>query len=452
METHTPLPPPPPLDQPQLPPVPPAAPDYASDFPSDYAADTPAYYASDFPAAATPVFELESSSPFKRFWRKYGGDGFLVSVGLHVVLIIIALTWIVSSAIIGGAGKPENFDTGAGGGDKGNQVTMQQHRIKPQRANLAKSAFKLATKTASSVSLPEMPDFQMSALTSGTLAGAASKGIGGGAGGGIGTGIGPGIGGGRNMVAFPPLFGSRDTSAPGLVGVFYDFKQTPTRRFKDPGRAPYVGLVREFMRRGWSESFVRTRFFSAPEKLMLEHVFIPLIPADEAPKAYKVEDKVKPSRWMAHYKGRVKSPMSGRFRFVGMADDWIAVRWNGKVVLDSGYDIVAQPAKHKGPPLGVADIFPSGLPHPLRCGPWNNVSKGTEYAMEVAIGETPGGVFYAYLCYETENERGKLKLFRMGSGALAPEIKNGDPRIPGVDMGGGGIFWSPIMAPQKIKR
>lgn len=390
----------------------------------------------------TPSNETEAPRPHaKRFWRKFGGDSFLVSVGVHAVLVLIVLTWVVSRVMVI-PGKPGEFDI-PGGGANGQTVTMAPARPDTNRPrhNFVKSIEKLRVATSNaSVTINDLPVMQMPALESGTLGGA-SKGLGHlGGGGGNGDSFGPGSGKGRHLVS---LFGVSGMSMPGLLGVFYDFKQDPRGNFKDPGRDAYISLVRGFMKSHWSETYLRARFFAAPEKLTLTHVFIPQIPAAEAPKAYNVTDKVKPSRWMAHYKGNVKAPVSGRFRFVGMADDWLVVRWNNAVVLDSGYDIVAQPDKHQGPPLRVSDTFPSKLPRPLRCGPWLNVTKGNDYPIEIAIGETPGGVFYAYLCYETENERGKLKLFRMDAAPLPDVIKNGDPRIPNLDMSGGGLVWAP---------
>jgi hypothetical protein len=434
-----------------LPPLPPSASPLSSFPPEPEGGDITTEFSFSPPLLPETVPVIDTTaSPFQRFWRKFGGDGFLVSVGVHAALLTLALTWIVS-VTLPPSSKPEDFSPGQGGGNGGSTVNMTIHRVKPKNAsNMLKTPSKIVSKSSNaSVSLPDMPNLNMAALQSGSLAGASSKGLGGGGGGGIGPGIGPGRGGGRNMVS---PFGMNDISTPGLVGVFYDFKQDPKGNFKDPGIPQYVALVRSFMKSGWSEHYLRSRFFSAPERLVLTHVFIPVIPADEAPKAYNVADKVKPSRWMAHYKGSVKAPITGRFRFVGTADDWIVVRWGGRAVLDSGYDIVAQSEKHKGPPFGVEDIFPSQLPVPMRCGPWINATKGTDYAFEVAIGETPGGVFYAYLCYETEKERGKLKLFRMDSGELSAQIKAGDPRIPDVDMSGGGVIWAPKMQGSKPLR
>jgi hypothetical protein len=407
---------------PELPPLPPA-------------------FAPSTPAPPPPLETPPPPTPGKRFWRKFGGDSFLISLGVHVALVLLLVTWVVSRVVIE-TSKPETIEI-PGGSSNGQTVSMTPRRPQAQnnRREFVKSPEKIKVSgPRADVAITDIPSFNMSALETGALGGA-SKGLGGkGLLGGKGDGFGPGSGSGRHGVS---LFGVSGFNMPGLVGVFYDFKQDPKGTFKDPERDAYIALVRGYMKSDWSENYLRARFFAAPDKLALTHVFIPQIPAEEAPKAYNVADKVKPSRWMAHYKGKVKAPISGRFRFVGMADDWIVVRWGKRIALDSGYDIVAQPDKHQGPPLGVGDTFPSQLPRPLRCGPWLSVSKGTEYPLELALGETPGGVFYAYLCYETENERGKLKLFRMSADPLTDAIKRGDPRIPDLDMTGGGLVWLP---------
>jgi hypothetical protein len=303
-------------------------------------------------------------SPFKCLWGKFGGDGFLISIGVHVVLGVAALTLVIGSVTIN---APESgtiwFPTGNPCPASFDPNRINEHGVRPKTA---RTMIKISSKTVKTPSkqveipsklvlskqgrkqlpaMPPMPPLAAPASASGPVVGAASN-MPSGTAAGIGVGS---VGGGRNMVSFPP-FGSRDTSSPSLVGVFYDFKQTRAGKFKDLGIYTYLDLVHEFIRRDWSESFVRERF---------------------------------------------------------------------------NYGT----------------------------GSWNNVGKGAEYLMEIAVGETPGGVFEAYLCYETENEPGKLKLFRMVDCELPPEIKDGEKFVPGLDMGGGGIFWTPIGgAPQRRER
>jgi hypothetical protein len=408
-------------------------------------------------ADGLPLPGAENLTPAKRFWRKFGGDGFLVSLGVHILLIIIILTWVTAHYVINST-KPEDFVTGAGGGNQGNKVSMSEHRIKPKNArNNVKTPTRLVSKSASaSVSIPDMPNLNMSALKSGNLAGATSKGLGGGAGGGIGSGIGPGRGGGKNMVS---LFGTSGFNTPGLVGTLFDIKQTTGGTFKDPGVGGYVTAVQKFISSGWSESFLRANYFESKQKLTLQQVLMPLAKgnASEAPTAFEAPS-IKPSRWIVHYKGAVKAPFSGKMRFVGMADDWITVRWQKQPKLIAGYNLMgtytsAKPsggknAKAPAPPAGVGDTFPYLNRPPMQSGPWFTVTKGTEYDMEIAMGETPGGEFCAILAFQKENEKSPLYLFRMSGGPLPTMVTDGSKgEIPkNVDNTGGGMIWEPKMA------
>ncbi|MDR3228073.1 MAG: hypothetical protein LBT53_01485 [Puniceicoccales bacterium] len=394
---------------------------------------------------ATETFlpEITPDTPFKRFWRKFGGDSFLISLGVHLVLFILA--YLVIKTVISISTKREDeFVTGAGGGKGGERVSMSEHRIKPKNPKSAvKTVPKLTVKGAASVSLPEMPKMTM-ALESGSVMGAESKGFGGGAGGGIGTGIGPGRGSGRNMVSF---FGGRGFNTPGLIGTFYDLKQTAKGQWRGQNNGRYVGEARKFVRDGWRVAYMDTNFFRSRERLVISQFCIPNIPASQAPAAFNI--KAKPSNWIAHYRGTVAAPFSGKFRFVGMADDWLIVRWGSRNVLEGGYDETLFPRSKEGnkygtgkPPPGIGDHYPvfPGVPT-MKCGPWLTVSKGSKYPMEVAIGETPGGVFYAFLAFEREGERGKLYLFRMSGGKFTPTGKV----APGIDYSGGGMVWTPEM-------
>lgn len=69
----------------------------------------------------------------------------------------------------------------------------------------------------------------------------------------------------------------------------------------------------------------------------------------------------------------------------------------------------------------------------LKAGPWITAPKGTKIPIEIAIGETPGGVFDVYLAIEvarsgsrvngTFEGEGTLKLFRTNAEQLPEEIQ-----------------------------
>ena len=69
---------------------------------------------------ATPEEEGLGQKRAKRtFWQKLGGEGFMVSVAIHVILVIIAAFLIISVTKESAKKDPDSFSTGAGGGAAG---------------------------------------------------------------------------------------------------------------------------------------------------------------------------------------------------------------------------------------------------------------------------------------------------------------------------------------------
>jgi hypothetical protein len=128
----------------------------------------------------------------RRFF-KFGGQGLVVSLMIHGLLLFLATAWVVSVAT-NQKKEPNSFATGAGGGNSGERAIAQKTKAKPNTPkSLTKSATKLTSKSANAqIALPEMPDLNHAAL--GAMA-SSSKGFGGGAGGGIGGAAGIGKGG-----------------------------------------------------------------------------------------------------------------------------------------------------------------------------------------------------------------------------------------------------------------
>ena len=411
-------------------------------------------YANDQPSTVRPRLP---------FWKRIGGEGLVISLVFHGVLLLLFAAWVITTITDAASSEPDTFATGSGGGAKGEKAKVYEHKMQPRNAqNLARTASRITSKSATAtVALPDLPTTATPSLMAGLTGGGSSKGFGGGSGGGIGAGKGVGVGNSRNFVG---LFGAK-FGAVGLSGNFYDLKQAPTgKRTEMWGADPdtigphnqqavgaYVNELHEFIRGRWSESRLR-KFYRAPEQLVATQFFIPDRSANEAPKAYGVEGQVKPSRWVAHYKGRVKAPVTGKFRFVGFGDDLMLVRWEGKTALDAGYDapsVDAVTVVHAGDPFREYKDF-AGNPRipqvdylghapgkpaaPFRAGPWIDARAGMDYSMEVVIGETPGGSFFAFLGIEVstgKREGGgfagerRVRLFKIGADELPAEIANG---------------------------
>jgi hypothetical protein len=393
--------------------------------------------------------------PRRTLWQRLGGEGLALSVLVHIVLVLIAIVWVVST-VTDGAGKkdPNSFATGAGGGAGGPKAKEFKTKLQPKNIkSLAKTNTRITSKNANaSLAVASLPSMSNPLLSAGAIGGGASKGFGGGSGGGIGAGKGTGVGGGRNFVSLFGMKGGPNANAGGLIGTLYDLKQTADRKPTsaapaNTGIPPYRASVREFLESGWSAGRLQ-KFFKSPDKLVSGQLFITGRSADDAPKAFEVEKLMKPSRWVVHYRCYVEMPSSLPFRFVGSGDDFLIVRWNRKIALDDGYETyLAGGGNYKDFGVKVSQEYkidrrPGSLSR-LKAGPWIQVTKGTKVPVEVLIGETPGGVFDCYLAIEVAKSstkkdgeyegEGKLKLFRCNADPLPAGIER-DKRGLNIDM------------------
>lgn len=175
------------------------------------------------------------------------------------------------------------------------------------------------------------------------------------------TDLGEGLGSGGSGL------GSGQGGGSALEGTFYDLKQTGSGRsrkashlgVKDKDGAlalkktngqpiEYYEVLANFLTKGWSRA-VLGRYYESPVKLYASNFYLPVAAAKYAPIAYQVGDPkqpeakwiCQPSGWCAVYRGRVRAPKTGKFRFIGMGDDCMAVRFDRKLVLEGGYRMLS---------------------------------------------------------------------------------------------------------------
>ena len=209
------------------------------------------------------------------------------------------------------------------------------------------------------------------------------------------------------------VFGRTDNSEAGLIGILYDLKQTQKRQ-PTGVKAEYSGILNEFLSKDWSES-VLNRYFRATRPLYATQIFMPLMDAGRAPKAFDMEKVIKPSAWVVVYKGQVSPPEDGVYRFVAYADDVIAVALNGKTVLVGGRaDTVNHLKGWKPTDTGARLAAANGQ---LTYGDWMTLKKDEPVDLDVLVGERPGGLFCAFLLYEKQ-------------GAEYPKGEKGEPKYP----------------------
>lgn len=369
--------------------------------------------------------------PQKRtFWQKLGGGSLTISIIFHGVLILIGGMWIYTVTLP--VEKNVDFEPNSGGGGSpASESKSKQHRVQMMQPNMSRVAAVGATST---LTLPE-PD-EMSQMTSlgsmsmgGMAGGLGGSGSGGGRGDGqglgVGSGLAPGIGTGTGT---KNPFGAMTADRNALVGTFYDLKQTTSGKETGMTDDQMRQALKDISRRGFRES-VFSDYFRAPRKLYQTRFYIPVMPADSAPAAFEVQNEVQPRRWIVVYRGAVQAPKSGKFRFVGEADDLLVVRFNNRPVFDFGYTQAGTGIHVNGRKNdfnGTNDVpelerevrrnTPMRIPITmykyaattthnnniggLAVGPEFQVEAGKSYPVEIMIGEIPGGSFSLTLLIE----------------------------------------------------
>lgn len=242
--------------------------------------------------------------------------------------------------------------------------------------------------------------------------------------------------------------GSSQPAGSALEGTLYDLKQSkggaPTK--VAPGgkvnKEELYSTVAGYLK-NWSQSAL-ARFYKSPAKLYASNFFVPVAKASLAPEAFQCVQQVKPAAWLVVYRGKVKSPITGTIRFAGLGDDYLGVRFGGKIVLEGGYRLPS--AYTKG---DLSKVHISGGDHAkykarIKSGEdkahkdyefvqypgitiWNQeiggltvgspvqVKEGTTYPIEIAITEE-GGMFGYVLMWENVTANPVVKNGKVSGG------------------------------------
>ena len=373
----------------------------------------------DVAAEKAPIALPQQHPPVKQAlwkrWMAWSGSFLVLSLLLHVILIGAATLLVVQ--VVQSRKDKLKFTAPPPTSNPG--AKSVEHKVKMAKKTASMSAptvSKRITSTApnTSIALPAVemsglagPDVMASVMremgSASMAAGASSASVSASASG----------GGMAGMTAF----GFRGAGGPpGLVGRFYDLKQsnkflpgTKQRAvtaiaddglFVSPGQ--YTGstlgnidVLRRFFKGQWNESILRDTYYEAQDPLTAFQVFIPSIDAAKAPAAFSVEKEVKPSHWVIHYKGNVIAPRDGKFRFVGRGDNLLAVRFDGKNAF------VQSPQRE----LTVSE-FPGvtfDAKEAVAKGAWFQVERGKTYPIEILLAKIPQGLFSSLLMIEEEN-------------------------------------------------
>ncbi|MFA6288048.1 MAG: PA14 domain-containing protein [Opitutaceae bacterium] len=327
-----------------------------------------------------------------RYLKRAGAGSMLISIIVHVFIIVGATVYVVSSV------QPQRkaLFKGGDGGTSEIRRPVKMSNTQPKLDTLTK---RLSVDTPNAaVSLPDLPSNPDSGLGGPQLnSGPASSGSG------AGTSL---------KAPIMPAFGFKEARPGGtLVGRLYDLKQFRTRKPNPdleklgPGRLALTETA-NFVRSGWNSRSL-SEFFQAPTVLYATQIFVPMMPAAEAPKAYGVEKTIQPNAWIAHYKGKVSPPATGAYRFVGTGDDFLAVRIDGRLVLDAGGGKVSNFKTDRPQSPAYSYNYSQGpwiIKHRGGVVVGNRVElrAGLFYDLDIVFSEGPGGAFCAMLLFEQE--------------------------------------------------
>jgi hypothetical protein len=381
------------------------------------------------------VYPHASSEPKTSFWRKLGGGSLSVSLIIHGVILAVGLVLIIQVIPQPKTPPPDINPSGRGGSTSPSLKNSPSKRAAPPTTRVlanCSGGIPFPEPLPESSPVTALPNLSNGALGS-ELPGKTP---------GKGDGFKPSNGLHSELTGNSdtkiPVFGRTEPSANALTGTFYDLKQDKRHQTTSLGEktdwnqitVQLRGILHQFVKRGWNERQLDD-YFQAGQKLYQTKIFLPAMNADAAPRAFGQEN-IPGSRWVVVYRGTVKPPKSGRFRFVGAGDDFLAVRFNGKTVFDFGYDSVtadirlagqqakltAAPRTNKEWDRARKDFI---MPEPvtihrydtlspwhrrdlggLAGGPWFEAKEDGDYPIEILLSEAPGGYFFGYLLIEEE--------------------------------------------------
>ena len=326
-------------------------------------------------------------------WMAWSGSFLVLSILLHVLLLGGATVLVVQ--VIQGRKEKLKFTA-----PPPSAAAAAEHKVKPSKKSTAAApaVSKRITSTAANAQIA-LPAMEMNSSSPDVMASVMS---------GMGSaGLGNGSGAAGGMASMPlsglTAFGFKGAAGGGLKGHFYDLKLTKDRGPTDMASdAPHFKVLDEFFSKSWDEGVLQ-KFYQAKDTMVTYQVYIPIMAAGAAPKAFDVEKEVKPSHWVVHYKGNVTAPKDGTFRFLGWADDVLAVRFNGQNVFFAGT------CGRTGMTGMKKKFFPDdSMTSPSTVGikgvgKWFTVERGRTYPMEVLISEIPGSGFGGWLLIEDKN-------------------------------------------------
>lgn len=370
-------------------------------------------------------------------WMAWSGSFLVLSILAHVILLGGATVLVVQ--VVQGRKEKMKFTA-----PPPSAAGASEHKVKPSKktAAAAPAISKRIASTAAnaSIALPAM-DMNSSSgpdVMASVMSGLGSAGLGGGVGG----------SGAAGMASMPlaglTAFGFKGTGRnDGLVGRLYDLKQTKDRQptdikddglFKNPKDVERLDFrqrvdfynkgvadpshanlsasvvneakfINRFLAGSWDETQLQT-YYRSKDPLIAYQWSIANQAQKDVLRAFGVENEIKPSHILIHYKGVVTAPKDCTIRFRCMIrGGFLAVRFDGQPALLALYRggmidtkafqfVNSDPNYDKNKGTGY---------NPSSPGKWITVQAGRKYPVEIVISMDSDGTFGCGLMVEEKN-------------------------------------------------
>jgi hypothetical protein len=407
----------------------------------------PETHPSDHAAHTAPADPRPIKKNLWQRWMAWSGSFLVISILAHVILLGGATLLVVQ--VVQSRKDKMKFTA-----PPPSAAGMVEHKVKPsKKAAAAPAISKRITSTAVNASIA-LPAMEMNSTGPDVMASVMS---------GLGSaGLGSGAAGGAAGMASMPLagltaFGFKGaTGNLGLRGHIYDLKQTSNggaTAIKDDGalKNPHLldsipddsvsfgarqraywdvmndkstlgkrsdlvspslfaqgDVVNEFMRKDWDESILK-KFYESKDPVTAFQLLIPYASSAKALQAFGVEKEVKPSHFLIHYKGYVRAPKDGEFRFRGWSVGTLLIRFDNQNVFGRArfpfYDLTPFTFKNTDNPNDKR-LKAGGITTP---GKWFRVDAGKKYPIEILV-EANESIFGAFILIEERNPEQPYKL------------------------------------------
>ncbi len=221
------------------------------------------------------------------------------------------------------------------------------------------------------------------------------------------------------------MLGSAQSTGSDLVGTYYDFTRDRNGRDISMDVVTWRHEIIKFLRGGWRTSDF-TKYYRAPRKVYATCLVVPPVLSSIAPSTFGDKDAAG-VWWLVHYKGQIVYPRDITFRFWGQADETMAVRVGGKMVLgvrwenSTGYSNVdpdtIPPNLWRSDSLDTRKYFMGNTLSVV--GDWITLKAGEPQDIEIVIGDNGGQACFMLAVQEqgVEYER------NVQGGPLLPAFK-----------------------------